>query len=159
VSASVNLPLHHKVQKFSSGTGSPGWSRKKGCKNSSGYVFTLQLQVTTVLSVCLCTPWSKKCKMPPYFFLNNSVKNEAIRYVEAWENSTPESYKFVHLTYCSHYLEKFKSHFPAVSHFEHSQLQLDKFSEHEITLLLSLIRNCFSLALLRTHKRNWYMHQ
>ena len=32
VSASVNLPLHDKVQKFSSGTGSPGWSRKKGGK-------------------------------------------------------------------------------------------------------------------------------
>jgi len=32
VSASVNLPLHHKVQKFSSGTGSPGWSRKNGRK-------------------------------------------------------------------------------------------------------------------------------
>jgi len=32
VSPSVNLPLHHEVQKFSSGTGSPGWSRKKGCK-------------------------------------------------------------------------------------------------------------------------------
>ena len=32
VSASVNLPLHHKVQKFSSGTGSPGGSRKKGRK-------------------------------------------------------------------------------------------------------------------------------
>jgi len=32
VSASVNLPLHHKVQKFSSGTGSPGWSRKRGRK-------------------------------------------------------------------------------------------------------------------------------
>jgi len=32
VSACVNLPLHHKVQKFSSGTGSPGWSRMKGCK-------------------------------------------------------------------------------------------------------------------------------
>jgi len=32
VSASVNLPLHHKVQKFSSGTGSPGWSWKKGHK-------------------------------------------------------------------------------------------------------------------------------
>ena len=31
-SASVNLPLHHKVQKFFSGTGSPGWSRKKGRK-------------------------------------------------------------------------------------------------------------------------------
>ena len=32
VSASVNLPLHHKVQKFSSGTGSSRWSRKKGRK-------------------------------------------------------------------------------------------------------------------------------
>jgi len=32
VSASVDLPLHYKVQKFSSGTGSPGWSRKKGHK-------------------------------------------------------------------------------------------------------------------------------
>ena len=32
VSASVNLPWHHKVQKFSSGTGSPGWSRNKGRK-------------------------------------------------------------------------------------------------------------------------------
>jgi len=32
VSACVNLPLHHKVQKFSSGTGSPGWSRIKGRK-------------------------------------------------------------------------------------------------------------------------------
>jgi len=30
VSVSVSLPLHHKVQKFSSGTGSRGWSRKKG---------------------------------------------------------------------------------------------------------------------------------
>jgi len=34
VSASVNLPLHHKVQKFFSGTGSPGWSQKKGRKGS-----------------------------------------------------------------------------------------------------------------------------
>ena len=32
VSASVNLLLHHKVQKFASGTSSPGWSRKKGRK-------------------------------------------------------------------------------------------------------------------------------
>ena len=32
VSASVNLPLHHKAQKFSCGTGSPGWCRKKGRK-------------------------------------------------------------------------------------------------------------------------------
>jgi len=28
----VNLPLHRKVQKFSSGTGSPEWSKRKGCK-------------------------------------------------------------------------------------------------------------------------------
>ena len=32
ISASVNLPLHHKVQKFSCGTGSPRWSQKKGRK-------------------------------------------------------------------------------------------------------------------------------
>jgi len=32
VSAFVNLPLHHKVQKFSSGTGSPGWFWKKSRK-------------------------------------------------------------------------------------------------------------------------------
>jgi len=32
VSASVNLPLHHKVQLFSSSTGSPGWSRKWAVK-------------------------------------------------------------------------------------------------------------------------------
>jgi len=32
VSASVNLLLHHKVQKFSSGTGSPRLSWKKGRK-------------------------------------------------------------------------------------------------------------------------------
>jgi len=32
VSASVNLPLHYKVQNFFSGTSSPVQSRKKGCK-------------------------------------------------------------------------------------------------------------------------------
>jgi len=32
VSASVNLPLHHTVQKFSSGTSSPGWSWKRVIK-------------------------------------------------------------------------------------------------------------------------------
>jgi len=32
VSACVNLPLHHKVQKFASETGSPAWSWKKGHK-------------------------------------------------------------------------------------------------------------------------------
>jgi len=32
VSASVNHPLCHEVQKYSSGTGSSRWSWKKGCK-------------------------------------------------------------------------------------------------------------------------------
>jgi len=42
VSASVSLPLHHKVQKFSSGTGLPGWSWKKGCKT------------VVAVNVCFC---------------------------------------------------------------------------------------------------------
>jgi len=45
VSASLNLLLHHEVQKFSSGTGSPGWFRKKCCKTvgcgCGGGAFTL----------------------------------------------------------------------------------------------------------------------
>jgi len=41
VSVSVNLPLHHKVQMFSSRNGSPGWSRKKVRK--------------TVVCVCVTT--------------------------------------------------------------------------------------------------------
>jgi len=40
VSASVNLPLHHKVQKFSAGTGSPGWSQKKGRKPAVWYLLS-----------------------------------------------------------------------------------------------------------------------
>jgi len=40
VPASVNLPLHHKVKKFSSGTGSPGGPRKKGCKTVVVVVLT-----------------------------------------------------------------------------------------------------------------------
>jgi len=39
ISASVNLHLHHEVQKFSSGTGSPGWSRKKGRKMVVVHIF------------------------------------------------------------------------------------------------------------------------
>jgi len=33
VNVSVNLPLHHHVQKFSSGTGSPRWSQKRAVKS------------------------------------------------------------------------------------------------------------------------------
>ena len=47
VSASANLPLHHKVQKFSSGTSSSGWSWKKGRK--------------TV--VCVCVPGGRKSRV------------------------------------------------------------------------------------------------
>jgi len=50
VSASVNILLHHKVQKFSSGTGSLGWSRKRGRKTV----------VVVVPDLCLdfsCRPW------------------------------------------------------------------------------------------------------
>ena len=43
VSASVNLPLHHKVQKFSSGTGSPGWSWKKDRKTVVVVVVSLKV--------------------------------------------------------------------------------------------------------------------
>ena len=53
VSASVNLPLHHKVQKLSSGAGSPGWSRKRGRK--------------TVVVVVVTTPsqaWFPRQKAP-----------------------------------------------------------------------------------------------
>jgi len=48
VSASVNLLLHHKVQKFSSGTGSPGWSWKKGRKA----VVCVAVVVCNVYSFC-----------------------------------------------------------------------------------------------------------
>jgi len=51
VSVSVNLPLHHKVQMFSSGTSSPGSSGKKGRKkvvmvdsNYNSYRLKLVLQ-------------------------------------------------------------------------------------------------------------------
>ena len=63
VSASVNLPLHHKLQKFSSGTGSPGWSRKKGRKTVAVIVETIIMaqiwstgggEVQHLLDVCVC---------------------------------------------------------------------------------------------------------
>jgi len=61
VSASVNLPLHHKIQKFSSGTGSPGWSQKKGRKTVVVCDVTMFLSRTLsrILSVI-----SQNSKMP-----------------------------------------------------------------------------------------------
>jgi len=60
VSATVNLPLHHKVQKFSSGTGSTGGPGKRavkrlwcgGTSNSLPYA-TGPLSCLSVLSVTL----------------------------------------------------------------------------------------------------------
>jgi len=52
VSASVNLPLHHKVQKFSSGTGSPGWSRKKGRKTVVVVWFLPKINYLLISHLC-----------------------------------------------------------------------------------------------------------
>jgi len=49
VSTSVNFPLHHKVQKFSSGTSSPGWSWKKGRKMVVVIVVVIVVVVWTVV--------------------------------------------------------------------------------------------------------------
>ena len=47
VSASV-FPLHHKVQKLSSGTGSPGWPRKNGRKMVVVVVWLLTYRESSV---------------------------------------------------------------------------------------------------------------
>jgi len=61
VSASVNHPLHHKVQKFSSGTSSPGWSRKKGRKTVVVVINQTNYQWFSDLCIfCL----SEKCTYP-----------------------------------------------------------------------------------------------
>jgi len=54
VSTSVNLPLHHKVQKFSSGTGSPGWSRKKGRKTVVVVVVVVVWATGLLYGVMVC---------------------------------------------------------------------------------------------------------
>jgi len=64
VSACVNLPLHHKVQKFSSGTGSPGWSQKRAVKRLwCGVVWWLVIIKSPVYtaSVLLCAHVFPSC--------------------------------------------------------------------------------------------------
>ena len=61
VSASVNLPLHHKVQKFSSGTGSPGWSRKK----DRGGLMTALVTITAVQIIFPILSHKSVCQAPP----------------------------------------------------------------------------------------------
>jgi len=48
VSASFGLPLQQKVQRFSSGTGSPWWSRKKGHKLVVVVVLLLYYLITQI---------------------------------------------------------------------------------------------------------------
>jgi len=56
VFASVNLSLHHKVQKFSSGTGSPGWSQKRAIKWLwCGDLFPDTVRIALVALLCICT--------------------------------------------------------------------------------------------------------
>jgi len=58
-SASINLPLHHRVQNFSSGTGSPGWSQKKGrkmvvvcgCGFIIAFIYLAMYEVIDILSL------------------------------------------------------------------------------------------------------------
>ena len=82
VSASVNLPLHHKVQKFSSGTGSAGWSRKRAVKrlrcsssSSQSHRSIPSLSVKNlyhpILAESLCVTWGALCTCvcAPLYFL------------------------------------------------------------------------------------------
>jgi len=57
VSASVNLPLHHGVQKFSSGTGSPEWSQKKGRKMLVCVCVRLETFFPVIDSMVLKVDW------------------------------------------------------------------------------------------------------
>ena len=59
VSASINLPLHRKVQKFSSGTGSLGWSRKKGRKTVVVVVVMVEWYVEQCSVLFLSRPRSE----------------------------------------------------------------------------------------------------
>jgi len=65
VSASVNLSLRHKVQKFSSFSGSPGWSWKKGHEmvvmwwcgvkvNEIALLYDFELNILCTLMLNLC---------------------------------------------------------------------------------------------------------
>jgi len=64
VSASVNLPLHYKVQKFSSGTGSPGWGAVNGCMYISKQVLFGIQSIKTYTTV----------HIPTSFFRNKWMK-------------------------------------------------------------------------------------
>jgi len=63
---------------------------------------------------------------------------------------------------CSHsnLKKKLKSHFSVISHLEHSQLQLDEFSEHEIAFIFYYWWLWWEIVfLLRTHNMVLYVCQ
>jgi len=62
VSASVNLPLHDEVDKFFSGTGSPGWCRKKD-RNT---VVVVYLPTLFSLLLSFCSKW----RVSMHYYLN-----------------------------------------------------------------------------------------
>ena len=85
VSASVNLHLHHKVQKFSSGTSSPGWSRKKGRK--------------TVVCVCVFHHCQYSYSLLPLQLssLNAELRKWTMLSTQLeWIQATETKYTFVH---------------------------------------------------------------
>jgi len=61
LSASVSLLLHHKVQQFYSGTGSPGWSKKNGHKWLwCGVVWKPKCLTVKTGTVSFCTDRTEK---------------------------------------------------------------------------------------------------
>ena len=54
----VSLPLHHEVQRFSSGTGSPGWSQKESRKTVVVCVYVCYLLIHCVNGVYVGCSWS-----------------------------------------------------------------------------------------------------
>ena len=74
VSASVSLPLHHKVHKFYSGTTSPRWSQKNGCGSCIKIaisVLTVCVYVCVYAAVYTARTWL--CAQPIYGWLRGPV--------------------------------------------------------------------------------------
>ena len=67
VSASVNLPLHRKVQKFSSDISSPGWSRKRAVK------LACVCMCDAALARCGLLLWTEWCGLSVFRLVGLSV--------------------------------------------------------------------------------------
>ena len=70
-----SLPLHHKVQKFSSGTGSPGWTQKKG---KTVVVWSILSSVRRSMYLCnaMTLLGNRKGIWPGKYFLQPGVTAE-----------------------------------------------------------------------------------